>query len=64
MTSHGTVTVGTARAEPGTTVRGAIPVTELAGGTPLEIPVVVINGAGDGPCSESGPTCWSCTASP
>jgi len=46
----GTVTVGTATAAPGTAVRGVIPVTELAGGTPLEIPVVVVNGASDGPC--------------
>lgn len=45
-----TVTVGTASAAPGTVARGAIPVTTLAGGTPLEIPVVVVNGAGDGPC--------------
>lgn len=45
-----TVTVGTATAAPGQVVRGAIPVTTLAGGNPLEIPVVVINGAGEGPC--------------
>ncbi|NNF38760.1 MAG: succinylglutamate desuccinylase, partial [Gemmatimonadetes bacterium] len=44
------VSVGTAIAEPGTAARGVIPVTELAGGTPLEIPVVVVNGSGDGPC--------------
>ena len=50
MTSTRTVTVGTASAAPGTAVRGAIPVTELAGGTPLEIPVVVANGANEGPC--------------
>lgn len=48
--ADGTVTVGTASAEPGTTARGAIPVTTLGGGTPLEIPVVVVNGAADGPC--------------
>ena len=47
---NGTVTVGTATAEPGTAVRGVIHVTELAGGTSLEIPVVVVNGANDGPC--------------
>ena len=47
---HGTVTVGTASAAPGTAVRGIIPVTELAGGTSLDIPVVVVNGANDGPC--------------
>lgn len=50
MSPDRTITVGTARAEPGTTVRGSIPVTELAGGTPLEIPVVVVNGVNDGPC--------------
>jgi uncharacterized protein len=50
MSDPKTVTVGTAAAAPGTVVRGAIPVTTLAGGTPLEIPVVVINGAQGGPC--------------
>ena len=50
MPAAQTVTVGTATAAPGTAVRGAIPVTTLAGGTPLEIPVVVINGAQGGPC--------------
>ncbi len=45
MTAARTVTVGTATAAPGTIARGAIPVTTLAGGTPLEIPVVVVNGA-------------------
>ncbi len=50
MTSTRTITVGTASAAPGTAVRGAIPVTELAGGTPLEIPVVVVNGANEGLC--------------
>lgn len=44
-----TVTVGTATAAPGTVVRGAIPVTALAGGTPIEIPVVIVNGAAAGP---------------
>lgn len=43
-----TVTVGTAVAAPGSIVRGAIPVTALAGGGMLEIPVVVINGAKPG----------------
>jgi uncharacterized protein len=43
------VTIGTATAKPGETARGTIPVTTLAGGTPLGIPVVVINGgAGQG----------------
>lgn len=50
MTSARAVTVGNASAAPGTTVRGVIPVTDLAGGTPLAIPVVVINGAAGGPC--------------
>ena len=45
-----TIRVGTAEAGPGTAVRGVISVTELAGGTPVEIPVVVVNGAGEGPC--------------
>lgn len=45
-----TVTVGTATAEPGQVVRGVIPVTTLGGGTPLDIPVVIVNGLGDGPC--------------
>ncbi|MBM6581873.1 succinylglutamate desuccinylase/aspartoacylase family protein [Microvirga sp. BT689] len=44
-----TVEVGSARAEPGRTVRGSIPVTTLAGGGALEIPVVVINGTRPGP---------------
>jgi uncharacterized protein len=42
------VTVGTATAAPGQVAFGAIPVTTLAGGTPLEIPLVVINGAKPG----------------
>ncbi len=50
MSAARTVAVGTATAAPGTIVRGALPVTTLAGGTPLEIPVVVINGAHGGPC--------------
>jgi len=44
------LTVGTATAAPGARARGAIPVTNLPGGGSLEIPVVVLNGAGDGPC--------------
>ena len=43
------ITVGTATAAPGQVVRGAIPVGELAGGNPLQIPVVIINGTGEGP---------------
>ena len=42
------LTVGTATAAPGEIVRGVIPVTELAGGTKMEIPVVVINGVKPG----------------
>jgi uncharacterized protein len=45
-----TVTVGTATAAPGQVVRGAIPVKPLSGGHALEIPVVIVNGVGDGPC--------------
>ncbi len=45
-----TITVGTAKAEPNSVSLGVIPVSKLAGGTPLEIPVVVINGAHEGPC--------------
>jgi len=47
-----TVEIGTARAAPGEAVRGAIPVTRLAGGTPVEIPVAIING------TREGPTLW------
>lgn len=46
------VTVGTATANPGEAVRGAIPAGDLAGGVKVDIPVVVINGAG------AGPTFW------
>jgi predicted deacylase len=42
-------TVGTATAEPGTRADGAIPVTKRPSGLPLEIPVIVVNGAEDGP---------------
>jgi predicted deacylase len=44
-----TLTVGTATAKPGEMTRGAIPAGDLAGGVKVEIPVVVINGAGAGP---------------
>ncbi|MBK9121732.1 MAG: succinylglutamate desuccinylase/aspartoacylase family protein [Chloroflexi bacterium] len=44
------LTVGTASAEPGTRVRGVIPVTNLPGGRPLDIPIIVIHGAQPGPC--------------
>lgn len=44
----GTVTVGTASAAPGTVAKGVIPVTTLGGGTPLAIPVAVVNGAAPG----------------
>jgi predicted deacylase len=42
--------VGTASAAPGSRARGVIPVTNLPGGRPLEVPVVVINGSAPGPC--------------
>ena len=44
--------MGTAKAEPGTVVRGAIPVMHMAGGSAIEIPVVVING------TKAGPVLW------
>jgi predicted deacylase len=44
------LTVGTATTAPGTRARGVIPVTALPGGRPLDIPVIVLNGADDGPC--------------
>lgn len=47
-----TLTVGTATAAPGEFARGGIPAGDLAGGVQVEIPVVVINGAG------AGPTFW------
>lgn len=43
-----TVTVGTASAAPGTVAKGIIPVTTLGSGTPLSIPVAIINGAAPG----------------
>ena len=46
----GTIKVGTARAKPGTVATGVIPVSHLAGGGELEMPVIVINGVKDGPC--------------
>ena len=44
-----TVQVGTAKAAPGKIARGAIPTVALAGGTVVEIPVVVVNGSAPGP---------------
>ncbi len=44
------LTVGTATAQPGERVRGVIEITQLGGGRALDIPVIVINGAEDGPC--------------
>jgi predicted deacylase len=41
--------VGTVRAGPGAVARGAIPVGARAGGGPIDIPLIVVNGAGDGP---------------
>lgn len=49
MAEAKTITVGTAVAKPGDIVRGVIPVTELAGGSKVEIPLVVVNGAKPGP---------------
>ena len=46
----GIIKVGTARAKPGTVATGVIPVSRLAGGGELEMPVIVINGLKDGPC--------------
>ena len=47
--ADGVIEVGTARAEPGETVRGAIPVMHTAGGGAVEIPLAVINGVKPGP---------------
>lgn len=44
-----TVEVGTAKAAPGSVARGAIPVMQLAGGSAVEIPVAIVNGAKPGP---------------
>ena len=46
--THAAVTVGTATAAPGEIAYGVIPVTTLAGGTPVEIPVAVVNGTKPG----------------
>ncbi len=43
------VHIGTASAAPGQVSRGVIPVTTLAGGGAVEIPLVIINGAKPGP---------------
>ena len=48
--SRNAVTVGSATARPGEVALGAIEVTRLAGGTALEIPVIVLCGAEPGPC--------------
>ena len=44
------IEVGTAKANPGTTVEGKIVVEKLAGGADIAIPVTVINGKKSGPC--------------
>ena len=49
MSEAKTITVGTAIAKPGEIVRGVIPVTELAGGSKVEIPLVIVNGTKPGP---------------
>jgi uncharacterized protein len=41
--------IGTARAAPGTRAHGAIPVGTRSGGGAIEIPLIVMNGADDGP---------------
>jgi predicted deacylase len=41
--------IGTARAKPGSRVTGAIPVGHRAGGAAIEIPLILVNGAADGP---------------
>jgi uncharacterized protein len=41
--------IGTARAKRGASATGAIPVGRRAGGGPIEIPLIVLNGAEDGP---------------
>ena len=46
----GTLRVGTATAAPGEVARGAIEVGSLGTGTPVAIPVCVLNGPEDGPC--------------
>ena len=40
--------IGTAHARPGTVARGAIPVGTRAGGHPIEIPLLLLNGVQDG----------------
>lgn len=49
MSEAKSVTVGTATAKPGEVVRGVIPVTELAGGSKVEIPLVIVSGMKPGP---------------
>ena len=44
----GTVSFGTASAAPGEKRFGSLPIGDLADGTPIEIPVVVVNGAREG----------------
>jgi len=48
--SKQTLTVGDVTARPGELAQGFIQAGELAGGTPLRIPVIVINGLRPGPC--------------
>jgi uncharacterized protein len=48
MAEHTSVTVGSATARPGEIAYGAIPVTRLAGGSAVEIPVAIINGVRPG----------------
>ncbi|MDP2871752.1 MAG: succinylglutamate desuccinylase/aspartoacylase family protein [Bacillota bacterium] len=45
----GMLTVAGVAARPGEVARGVMPVGSFADGTPLEIPFILVNGAGDGP---------------
>ncbi len=53
MAEAKSVTVGTATAQPGEIVRGVIPVTELAGGTKVEIPLVITSSSQAPPARSS-----------
>jgi predicted deacylase len=46
---RGDLVIGTARAARGSRASGAIPVGARAGGAPIDIPLVVVNGQDDGP---------------
>lgn len=42
--------IGTARAQRGNSGFGSVKISELVDGSPIEVPVCIINGAEDGPC--------------